>query len=207
MTVEQRLDHQKKRYKHLTALLILVAVAGICGCGDYAMKSDVEESDAAQQREIDALEAQIADGEGSDAAQQREIDALKAQIENLEAVFVSDVILATDKHEDEGHWEVFDGKVNTKSSWRLIGEDRGDVTIGYNIEFTNNTDRLVTVSVGRLVFEDSDGIQLAEWNFFGLEKFEIASGESRTRSDSFSLDTTVAIANQFTRMSIWASFE
>jgi len=47
MTVEQRLDHQKKRYKHLTALLILVAVAGICGCGDYAVKSDVEESDAA----------------------------------------------------------------------------------------------------------------------------------------------------------------
>ena len=186
MTVEQRLDHQKKRYKHLTALLILVAVAGICGCGDYAMKSDVEESDAAQQREIDAL---------------------KAQIENLEAVFVSDVILATDKHESEGRWDVFDGGVNTKSSWRLIGEDRGDVTIGYNIEWTNNTDRLVTVSVGRLVFEDSDGIQLAEWNFFGLERFEIASGESRTRSDSFSLPIAVAIANQFTRMSIWASFE
>ena len=170
-----------------------ISILVMCiGCGDYVTKSDLEESEASHQRQVAEL--------------QEDVDGLRADVNALEVVFVSDVVLNTEVRSDSGTWpDVFGGSVSTESSWRFLETVEGEVQGGYTVKWTNNAQSNITVNVARLVFEDANGIQIAEELLFG-EQFPLDSGQTRERTGNFSFFVSVSAANQVTRMSIWASF-
>ena len=158
----------------------------VWGCGDYVTNSDLEHSEYAQQREMNEL---------------------RARIDKLEEVFVSDVIINTDARNESGYYTQFGDTIDTESNWRYL-EAIGDGIIrgGYKTKWTNNTGSDITVNVIRLVFEDVNGIQIAEDVFLERDIFDLDAGDTRNRSGNFSFTGSVTLANKAVSMNIWASF-
>ena len=66
------------------------------------------------------------------------------------------------------------------------------------------------MTMSRLVFEDLNGIQIAEDDYlsstFNFDAFSLDIGQSRERQGNFSFSATVPAANEIARMTIWAGF-
>ena len=168
--------------KQILAMYYLLAVSVIAwyGCGDSPTKSEHE--------------------------------ALEDRVAVLEEVFLSNVVLNTEAHVVAvgGNWAVFGGTITPSYSWRFTERVDGIVHGGYTIDWTNNTNSDITVTMSRLVFEDSNGIQIAEDDYlsstFNFDEFTLDAGQSRERQGNFSFSATVPAANEISRMTIWAGF-
>lgn len=177
-------------------ILRYVALLSFFGCGDFATNSDLEE-----------LETKVENLNVSQDATRARVSLLETDLDALEAVFVSDVILNTEIFKETGSFfEKFGGKINVDTSWRFLEENNGEVSGGFTAEWTNNTSSDIIVSVSRLVFEDVNGIQIAEYAFFRNDEFSLDAGQTRERTNNFSFFSSVASANKVFRMGTWASF-
>ncbi len=188
-------------------ILKYVALLSFLGCGDFATNSDLEKSNETHEQEIAELETRIDSLNISQNATHARVSLLETDVDALEAVFISDVILNTQIFEQSGgSWEAFGGKINLDTKWRFLEENNGEITGGFTSTWTNNTSSDITVYVSRLAFEDVNGIQIAEYNYFGSDEFPLDAGQTRERTDNFSFFSSVASANKIFYMGTWASF-
>ena len=76
------------------------------------------------------------------------------------------------------------------------------------LNFTNSSDKVVKVEIGKLVFEDKDNFELAKIEFFfNEEDFYIDPSSSVTRQGTSVLNIyDVDTANSIANMSVWAGF-
>ena len=187
--------------------VLFLLIIPLSGCGDYVTKSDFEAAESAQQARIRVLETQIDSLEREQSLTRGRISLVESDIDALEAVFESDVVINTRAHTRSAYWEMFGGTINTETSWRYLEVDGGEIRGGYSTTWTNNTKSDISVTRGRLVFEDAIGIQIGEYKFGILEQeFDLDGGASRVRTGNFEFFASVSAANQVTRMSIWAGF-
>jgi hypothetical protein len=74
--------------------------------------------------------------------------------------------------------------------YRLIAFDdlRNEVLGSYELTLTSTKATTITATVGRLVFEDASGLQIAEYVFAdGGDKFTVDAFSSRTREGNFTI--------------------
>ena len=92
--------------------------------------------------------------------------------------------------------------------WKLLSISEEGLRVSWVLDFTSSSDKLVKVEIGKLVFEDKDGFELAKIVFnFSEEDFYIDPSSSVTRQGTsvmkiYDVDT----ANSITRMAVWAGF-
>ena len=108
---------------------------------------------------------------------------------------------------NKGAYSKFGGTINLETSWGFLEATESEIRGGYTAQWTNNTDSDITVSVVRFVFDDADGIQIAEDVLWERDEFDLDAGANRARSGNFSLFTSVSAANQIVAMGVWSSFE
>tara|TARA_Y100001978_G_scaffold58975_1_gene53139 strand:- start:510 stop:950 length:441 start_codon:yes stop_codon:yes gene_type:complete len=117
-------------------------------------------------------------------------------------------VLNTESNEiKNGTWASADYIVADRK-WKLLSISEAGLRVSWVLEFKNSSDKLVKVEIGKLVFEDKDGFELAKIVFnFSEEDFYIDPSSSVTRQGTSVLNIyDVDTANSITNMGIWAGF-
>ena len=99
--------------------------------------------------------------------------------------------------------------ITMDTKWKLLSLSENGLEISWILDVTNKSfTRSYDVSIGRLVFEDEEGFQLAERKFsFGVEDFSIGPNTSRTRQGVVTVDIyDIDIANSISKMGVWVGF-
>ena len=102
-------------------------------------------------------------------------------------------------------------RLSVDRTWRFISYlDRADGGVdikgGYTLELSNPSDNDVEFGFSKLIFKDKDGIPISEYYASPrIERLVSANGTARY-SGTFEIDLdNIDIANQITRMTLWAS--
>ena len=92
--------------------------------------------------------------------------------------------------------------------WKLLSISEEGLRVSWVLDFTSTSDKVVQAQIGKMVFEDKDGFELAKIEFpFSEEDFTMNPSSSKIRQGTSVLKIyDVDTANSITRMAVWAGF-
>ena len=95
--------------------------------------------------------------------------------------------------------------------WRFISAEEslnGQINISgaWTITFTNTGNDTYVINITRLVFEDAQGFQLAEYTrTFTIDEFTLAGSQTQARQGNFQfVVASIDMANKITKMNVYA---
>lgn len=120
-------------------------------------------------------------------------------------------ILNTLPHSASGtSWD--NSPISGDTEWRFVSHKNlsGDIEVtgAWSLTLKNPSSTDYQVTIGRLVFEDTQGFQIAEYApILGVETVTVEAGKDNLRKGNFTITlASISLANSITRMGVWASF-